>query len=913
MANYVKLPGRIKQLKRSGYPDIPLTKADELALMEGCYFDAKAGWKAVDYIEFYCKPSKGQYAGKPLQLLPWQSEQLLVPVFGWKRANGLRRIQKSSTFIAKKNGKALALDTLIPTIDGFKPMSEIRVGDILFDEHGNQCNVTFESEVFENRRCVEIVFKSGQKVVCDFEHEWVLKRGASTGNDRKMTSEMLLRGFEKGARYSVSIAEGIKPPKKDLPIPPYSLGFWLGDGHSAGARITVGHDDMDTILSVIHSENIPTTRNETKRQLNCNNYSLSDGKKGKNKEGFVFHVELGKLNLRKNKHIPEQYFWASYEDRLELLRGLLDSDGSCTPRGQIEFCSIKEGLAKDVYRLVRSLGFKPSLKIGKAKIKGRFISNKYRICFYADRSTPVFHLERKYSRQKNTFRPSAKIRKGTGFYYPKTRSSNEYIQLVREVPSVPTKCIQVDSPSHLYLCTEHFIPTHNTTLMAGVASYLCDPLGDGELGAEIYLCATTKDQATFIFKETAAMIEASPVLEKRFTVVRSTKAIDTKDRRSWIKAIASEANSAEGINAHGMVLDEMHAWTDTEFYGSIKFAGSGRQQPLTFIISTAGADIHSIGGVEYEYAKGIISGNNDDIAVWPLIFEADPSDDPSSPETWRKANPSLGYTVSMEAFEKDYKECKTKGGKDWNDFRRYRLNIWGGAEAPYLNIAAWDSGIRDFQEEDMRGQECYAGLDISSKEDLTSLCLCFPVEDGYRFLWRHWVPEDKIKEKLERSDKSYFNWVQRGDLFKVPGARIEQELIIQQIKDDFRDFDIRGFAVESWNAQGVLDELTKLIEEPIEVTPSYRHYSEPTKEFKAHVEAGQIYHKGSPLIRWMMENLHIKENNFLDVMPMKKDRKRKYKIDGCISAILAFKLALIARKEAEFVSIYDSDEGSIIL
>ena len=111
----------------------------------------------------------------------------------------------------------------------------------------------------------------------------------------------------------------------------------------------------------------------------------------------------------------------------------------------------------------------------------------------------------------------------------------------------------------------------------------------------------------------------------------------------------------------------------------------------------------------------------------------------------------------------------------------------------------------------------------------------------------------------------------------------------------------------------MLDELTKLIEEPIEVTPSYRHYSEPTKEFKAHVESGQIHHRGTPIIRWMMENLNVSENNFLDLMPKKKDRKRKYKIDGCISAILAFKLALIARKEAEFVSIYDSDEGSIIL
>lgn len=557
MANYAKLPGLIKKLKRSGYPDIPLTKSDELALLDGCYFDSVKAWKPVDYIEFYCKVSRGSHAGKAIKLLPWQVDQLILPVFGWMTKEGKRRIKKSVTFISKKNGKS--------------------------------------------------------------------------------------------------------------------------------------------------------------------------------------------------------------------------------------------------------------------------------------------------------------------------------------------------------------------TIASALSCYLADPLGDGELGAEVYPCATTRDQAGIVFRETASMIEGSETLSKRFKVVRSSRTITSKDNNSWIRSLAAEANSAEGVNAHALILDEIHAWTDAEFFGSIRYATAGREQPLVIIISTAGSELFSIGGQEYEYAKGVLAGNVEDQTLWPLIFEADPGDPLGDVETWKKANPSLGHTIPVDNFEKDYKEAKTKGGKEWTDFKRYRLNIWGGADAPYLNSQMWDAGVREFTEEDLAGQVCYVGIDVSSKEDITSLCLCFPQEDGYKFIWRHWVPEDKIKERLDRADKSYFNWMQMGHLLKIPGARIEQDIVKEQVEKDFKKFNVQGAIVESWNAQGILDFLQKLIEEPVEVSPSYRHYSEPTKEFKAHIENGQIHHQGHPIMSWMVSNLHVKENNFLDIMPVKKDRKKKYKIDGCISAILAFKLALIAKKEAEFVSIYDSEEGSIIL
>lgn len=557
MANYAKLPGLIKKLKRSGYPDIDLTKSDELALIEGCYFDAKKAWKPVDYIEFYCKASKGLLVDRPMQVLPWQANNVIVPVFGWMNADGTRRIRKAIVFIPKKNGKS-------------------------------------------------------------------------------------------------------------------------------------------------------------------------------------------------------------------------------------------------------------------------------------------------------------------------------------------------------FLCS-------------GINCYLADPMGDGEKGSEVYSCATTRDQASIVFKETASMIESSDSLMKKFNVIRSSKTITTKDNNSWIRALASDANSAEGINAHGLTIDEIHAWTNTDFFGSIRFATAGRRQPLVFIISTAGSEIYSLGGTEYEYAKGIINGNIEDIRTWALVYEADPSDNLDDPKVWHKANPSLGTALSEEEFGAELKQTRIKGGKEWSDFKRYRFNIWGGADAPYLNVETWNQGAIEFEESELEGQVCYGGLDISSREDITSLSYCFPQEDGtFKQIWRHWIPEDRIKERLERGDKSYFFWQSLGHLIAIPGARIEQELVMAQIELDFQKFKVTGFAVESWNAQGILDALTKLIEEPVEVTPSYRHYSEPTKEFKALIENGAIKHQGTPIMKWMIGNLHVKENNFLDIMPVKKDRKKKYKIDGCISAILALKLALIAKKEAEFVSIYET-EGSIIL
>lgn len=892
MLTLSKLIGLRRQLKKSGYPNIELTRSDYEALKQGCYFDAAKGWHVVDYIEYYCKLSIGQWKGKPIELLPWQTEQLLVPVFGWQRPGGLRRIKKSVTFIPKKNGKALALDTKIPTPDGFKEMRDIKPGDYVFDEQGVKCRVIAESEIFTNRKCYKITFRSGASVVCDAEHEWIFNFKKKS---IKLTTEEAFRTYKIRDPYSVNLTKPIKNYRKDLLIPPYTLGFWLGDGHSDSARITLNKKDVE-VLDFIQNEGVCVTKNKDYNE-NTSSYSLTDGVKGKH-DSLTIQIRLKELGLINNKHIPNQYLWSSYQDRLELLRGLMDSDGCCLNRGDCEFASTNETLANDVALLLRSLGIKAKAKRYKSHVKGYEAKDRYRVYFFPDKLNPVFKLKRKYQKQVS--------------YKPISRVFRDYIESIKEVPSVPTKCIQVSSKSSLYLCTEYFLPTHNSTLVSALVPFCLDPAGDGEGGAQAYLAATAKDQAGIIYREAANMIDASPELLKKFKVYRGSKTI-TYDNSTFARALSAEASSSEGLNAHLLAIDEIHAWSDLDFYASIKWATAAREQPLTFIISTAGADFNTLGGEEYLYTKKLIKGDVIDVATHALIFEADPTDDLEDEKIWYKANPSLGHAIPFDRFKEDFNEAKQKGGKDWADFKRYRFNIWGGADAPYLNLTDWNKCGQSFDEKILEGRDCFLGIDLSSKEDITAICYGFKIDDLYYLKWRYWCPQETIKAKVEKGEFNYQRWRDQGYIIEIPGARIDQDYIERKIREDAKIYNIKEVIFDPWNAYN----LVKIFKDEnafpvLEVRTSYAHFSIPTKELKSLVSDGKIKHNANPVTDWMAGNLRVQENNWQEVMPAKKMGKMKYKIDGMVAGIMSL-MRLIVPEDKPQKSRYEDDNENIVI
>lgn len=370
-------------------------------------------------------------------------------------------------------GKALALDTPIPTPTGWTTMGDLRVGDLVLDEHGRACSVTFATEVQYGRTCYDVVFDDGSVVTADAEHRWLTwdkrarkahgrARNPKYGPEVRTTVEILatlMVGKERNHAVQVTRPLCLRPV--ELPIDPYVLGVWLGDGDSASSTVTAG--DME-ICGHIESSGEPCTNFRTDPRTGAIRFAVGAREKkrddlGRMTDNGSLHSRLRSAGLLRNKHIPDAYLRASEPQRMALLQGLMDTDGHISTNGQCEFCSTNTAIADGALELALSLGFKATMHEGRSKLDGQDCGPKYRIRFMP--RVQVFRLKRKRDR----------LPKGRA---QSTRTRFRYIAEVRERPSVPVRCITVDSPSSLFLCGRSMIPTHNTRVGAEAVRYVAE-------------------------------------------------------------------------------------------------------------------------------------------------------------------------------------------------------------------------------------------------------------------------------------------------------------------------------------------------------------------------------------------------------------------------------------------------------
>jgi hypothetical protein len=340
-------------------------------------------------------------------------------------------------------GKALALDTKLPTPNGWTTMGDVQVGDELFDENGEICRVTFVTPVQLDRTCYLVTFSDGSTVVADADHRWQVTRlAARQGNGKPeiLTTAEMAPKLRCGTKWNFRIknSKPLQTTNKTYSVHPYVLGAWLGDGTASAPTITVGELDRKEMVEQLSLHEKVMCRETSRKGVHLLRFSPL--MTGDTKVGNDFKNRLRKLGLLNNKHIPVEYLRGSVEQRLALVQGLMDTDGTVDRKGRCEFCMSDETLATGVLELLRSLGIKAQIKRGSTVKKDRF-----RISFTT--TLNVFKLSRKVERLANG------VNKSSGY-----RS----IVSCEIVPSVPVKCITVDSPSHLFLCTENLIPTHNT-------------------------------------------------------------------------------------------------------------------------------------------------------------------------------------------------------------------------------------------------------------------------------------------------------------------------------------------------------------------------------------------------------------------------------------------------------------------
>lgn len=401
---------------------------------------------------------------------------------------GLNGIEWHSLYVIAARpgvGKALSLDTKIPTPTGWTTMANINIGDYVLGMDGKPTKVLFATEIMKNRTCYKVIFSDGTEVIADAEHLWLTETRASRraaippkgfvrkiggpGNDQRWknekasvkTTDEILKSLRTGSdnrlNHSVPVTEPIDLPKADLPIDPYILGYWLGDGDRHDAMISVSPDDMPNLVEKLEEAGYYYTSRIDKRNLGRVRFSGALISKGRSYQESGGVEMLRKANLFYNKHIPQIYMRASKKQRLELLKGLMDSDGTARNHGsgRVSFAVTDKKLFESVKELVCSMGFQCHVKTKQVKGKNTDSSVCYTLGFVAD--IPVFELERKRLRQDLKVRPTIKRR---------------YIADITPVESVPVRCITVDNDDHMYLISDSFVPTHNTLISNAITRNL---------------------------------------------------------------------------------------------------------------------------------------------------------------------------------------------------------------------------------------------------------------------------------------------------------------------------------------------------------------------------------------------------------------------------------------------------------
>ncbi len=395
------------------------------------------------------------------------------------------------------SGEALALDTPVQTPDGAVPIGEIAVGDEVFDERGEVQTVEHVFAVMEGRPCYRVTFDDGASLVADANHKWftVDRRSRIKGLPGSVVTTAEIAASveatygnrhpvppgQRGSRFNhaIPVAGALELQDVELPIEPYALGVWLGDGTAVHADVTQHDADVASLVANLTAVGVTTTLNghrgntsrfalgktnsqgrcrrgheypEAGRCPLCANLNYRHRRYGEplpTADNVSFRTKLIRLGVLGDKHIPAIYLRASHRQRLALLQGLMDTDGSTTPGGSVTLDLNDQPLAQAAHRLIQSLGHKVSLRQG---VESRYGTPRWRMAWTAPE--PVFRFPRKLARQKFATDGASRFR---------------YVRSVEPVASVPVRCIAVSGPSHLFLVGDAYVPTHNSIKSAEAA------------------------------------------------------------------------------------------------------------------------------------------------------------------------------------------------------------------------------------------------------------------------------------------------------------------------------------------------------------------------------------------------------------------------------------------------------------
>lgn len=422
-----------------------------------------------------------------------------------------------------------------------------------------------------------------------------------------------------------------------------------------------------------------------------------------------------------------------------------------------------------------------------------------------------------------------------------------------------------------------------TTMLSAIALYMM--IADGEGSAECYSVATKKDQASKAFKSACAMRSQSP--EIRAIVNKRRTDMYMPSTFSSFEPLSSDSDTLDGLNAHLVIIDELHAIKDRNLYEVMKQSTSSRTQPLVVMITTAGTVRENIFDDIYNYANNVLDGTIKNDAFLPVLYELDKAEEWKDIKCWAKANPGLGtikqYKYLDEQVQRAKDDFNSKKGVLCKDF-----NVRSNTEEKWLDFDVVNNE-ETFDIEELRGSYGIGGADLSSTTDLTCATILVVKNRKKYILQQYFIPRDRLEEKTQEDNVPYDIWEKRGLLTACEGARVNYSDVTDWFVKMHNEFDISPYWIgyDPWGSQYWLQEMQEAGFEMIKVIQGARTMSNPMKELEADLKEKNINYNNNPILKWCLLNTAVEIDKNDNIRPV-KGKKSKQRIDGTVSLIDAY-------------------------
>lgn len=420
-------------------------------------------------------------------------------------------------------------------------------------------------------------------------------------------------------------------------------------------------------------------------------------------------------------------------------------------------------------------------------------------------------------------------------------------------------------------------------------------IADNEAGSEVYAVATKKDQSKIIWSEAKRMVRKSPTLKKRIKTLVAELVSDFND--GVFKPLASDSDTLDGLNVHGALMDEIHQWKNGKaLYDIIADGGSAREQPLTFMTSTAGTIREDIYDQKYDEAERVINGYFDitgykDERFIAFIYELDSRKEWTNPKCWKKANPGLGTIKNEKTLADKVEKAKSNPSLVKNLVCK-EFNIRETSSEAWLTFEQLNNEAT-FDIKKLKPSYGIGGGDLSSTTDLTCATIIFKVPDNDTIYatQMYWLPEDLLEKRVREDRIPYDKWRDMGLLRTTEGNKVHHRYVTEWFEEMQTDYGIyipwTGY--DGWSADYWVEEMKGKfgINSMEAVIQGKKTLSSPMKNLGADLERKKINYNNNPILKWCLSNTAIETDKNLNIQPCKTHNQRK-RIDGLASLLDAY-------------------------